>query len=120
MTQPSISICILNYNYGRYLGRAIGSVLQQLPGNYRIEEVLVIDDGSTDDSMDVCSRYGDRITIIRRPHQGFGAVLTASVHRARGDWVAPLDADDWFTPDKLAMVAARCWCDVQLHSTCSP
>ena len=105
MGLPSISICILNYNYGRYLGQAIDSALRQEPGAYRIEEVIVVDDGSTDDSMEVCAHYGDRITVLRRKHQGFGAVLTAAVRAARGDWIATLDADDWFTEDKLATAA---------------
>ncbi|NUR03782.1 MAG: glycosyltransferase family 2 protein [Streptomyces sp.] len=105
MAPPSISICILNYNYGRYLARAIDSALGQQPGDYRLEEVLVIDDGSTDESMVVCERYGSKITVLRRPHEGFGAVLTAAVHTARGQWIAPLDADDSFTADKLAAVA---------------
>lgn len=105
MTPPSISICILNYNYGRYLARAIDSALNQLPGDYLLAEVLVIDDGSTDESMEVCERYHGKIAVLRRKHEGFGAVLSTAVRGARGTWIAPLDADDWFAPDKLATLA---------------
>lgn len=105
MALPSISVCILNYNYGRYLARAINSALGQRPGDYLLREVLVIDDGSTDESLEVCERYGSRITVLRRTHEGFGAVLSAAVRAARGQWIAPLDADDSFTTDKLAAIA---------------
>jgi len=105
MKPPSISVCILNYNYGRYLAQAIDSALHQQPGTYRLAEVLVIDDGSTDDSLDVCATYGKRITTIAGTHRGFAATLTEAIQQARGDWIALLDADDWFTPTKLATVA---------------
>lgn len=105
MTAPSISVCILSYNYGRYLGQAIDSALAQHPGPYRLAEV-VVDDGSTDHSLEVCAGYGERIRTVACTHRGFAATLTEAVSQARGDWIALLDADDWFTTDKLATVAA--------------
>lgn len=102
---PSISVCILSYNYGRYLGQAIDSVLSQTPGRYHLTEVIVLDDGSTDNSLDVCADYGNRITPVLLPHRGFGATLTAAVEHAHGDWIALLDADDWFDSAKLTTVA---------------
>lgn len=104
--RPSISVCILNYNYGRYLGQAIDSALTQTPGRYLLAEVVVIDDGSTDNSLDVCAAYSDRITLVACPHRGFPGALTEAVQQAHGDWIALLDADDWFTPGKLTTVAA--------------
>jgi len=106
MKTPSISVCILSYNYGRYLGQAIDSALDQQPGMYRLAEVLVIDDGSTDNSLEVCASYGERVTVVACEHRGFAATLTEAVQRANGAWVALLDADDWFAPHKLATVAA--------------
>jgi glycosyltransferase involved in cell wall biosynthesis len=106
MTRPSMSVCILSYNYGRYLGQAIDSALAQQPGPYRLAEVVVIDDGSTDNSLEVCAGYGERIRTVPCQHRGFAATLTEAVAQARGDWVALLDADDWFTTNKLATVAA--------------
>lgn len=105
MTVPSISVCILSYNYGRFLSQAIDSALAQRPGLYRLAEVVVIDDGSTDNSLEVCAVYGKRIRIVSCPHRGFAATLSEAITQARGDWVALLDADDWFTTDKLSTVA---------------
>lgn len=106
MSSPTISICILNYNYGRYLRQAIDSALGQEPGGYALAEIVVIDDGSTDDSLGICASYRDRIRIAPHAHCGFPGTLTEAILQARGEWVALLDADDWFTPDKLAVVAA--------------
>jgi glycosyltransferase involved in cell wall biosynthesis len=106
MTSPSISVCVLNYNYGRYLRQAIDSALGQKTGRYTLAEILVIDDGSTDDSLQICATYHDRIRVVPRAHNGFPGTLTEAIRQARGDWVALLDADDWFAPDKLAVVAA--------------
>lgn len=105
MSPPSISICIINYNYGRYLPHAIDSTLGQETGGYALAEVVVIDDGSTDDSPEICASYHDRIRVVPRAHSRFPGTLTEAIRQARGDWVALLDADDWFTQDKLAVVA---------------
>lgn len=98
---PRVSICILCHNYGRYLQRAIESCLSQEPGDYHLEEIIVLDDGSTDDSVVVAGSFGTKVQIITTPHSGFGATLSAAISSSRGDWVALLDADDWFTSDKL-------------------
>ena len=105
MSPPSISVCILSYNYGRYLRQAIDSALSQKTGRYTFAEIVVIDDGSTDDSPMICASYRDRIRVVPRAHCGFPGTLTEAIRQARSDWVALLDADDWFTPDKLAVVA---------------
>lgn len=63
MSAPAISVCILNYNYGRYLRQAIDSALGQKPGGYALAEIVVIDDGSTDDSPGICASYRDRIRV---------------------------------------------------------
>lgn len=101
-----ISVCILCHNYGRFLGRAIESCLAQEPGHYYVEEVLVFDDGSTDDSAAVAGSYGDKVRVVASPHRGFGPTLSAAIAESCGDWVALLDADDWFTPDKLRTACA--------------
>ncbi|MFH8802189.1 glycosyltransferase family 2 protein [Streptomyces sp. NPDC017936] len=103
---PRISLCVLNHNYAHYLGRAVESCLAQEPGAYHLQEIVVLDDGSTDGSLDVCARYGDRVRVVALPHGGFGATLSEAVRRCTGDWVAFLDADDWFAPDKLRVAAA--------------
>jgi hypothetical protein len=98
---PKISVCILSHNYAHFLGQAIESCLAQEPGGYLLEEVLVLDDGSTDGTLELCAKFGDQIRVIPLPHQGFAATLTEGIRRCRGDWVALLDADDWFAPAKL-------------------
>jgi Glycosyl transferase family 2 len=105
VSPPAISVCILSYNYGRYLRQAVDSALGQKTGGYTLAEIVVIDDGSTDDSPEICASYHDRIRVVPRTHRGFPATLTEAIRQARGDWVALLDADDWFTPDKLEVVA---------------
>lgn len=104
-TLPRISCVILCHNYGRYLDRAITSCLEQEPGRYVLHEIVVIDDGSTDETEEVCARYEGRIRVVRRDSQGFGPTLTDAFRLSSGDWVAPLDADDWFHPTKLRICA---------------
>jgi glycosyltransferase involved in cell wall biosynthesis len=101
---PSVSIVVLNHNYGHYVGEALASAVGQAPGNYRLAEVVVIDDGSTDNSREVYRRFPG-VRVIRKEHEGFAATLSRAVDEASGDWLAPLDADDAFTPDKLRSLA---------------
>ncbi|MEV7680624.1 glycosyltransferase family 2 protein [Streptomyces sp. NPDC088341] len=102
---PRISCVILCHNYGRYLDRAIKSCLAQEPGNFTLHEVIVIDDGSSDETEDVCRRRKNDVRVIRRNQRGFGQTLTDAFLLSTGDWVAPLDADDWFHPSKLRTCA---------------
>lgn len=104
-TPPRISCVILCHNYGRYLGRAIASCLEQEPGDFILHEIIVIDDGSTDETEEVCLWHEGDVKVIRRSQQGFGQSLTDAFLLSSGDWVAPLDADDWFHPSKLRTCA---------------
>jgi glycosyltransferase involved in cell wall biosynthesis len=104
MTPPSVSVVVLNRNYGRYVGEALASAVDQEPGEYRLAEVVVIDDGSTDHSHEVYRRFPG-VRVVRKSHEGFAATLTRAVREVSGDWLAPLDADDAFTPDKLRTLA---------------
>lgn len=91
----SVSIVINNYNYALYLGDAIRSALDQtLPAL----EVIVVDDGSTDDSRRVIESFGSRITAIFQDNGGQAAAFNTGIQAARGDWVWLLDADDSLTP----------------------
>ncbi|MFI9585094.1 glycosyltransferase family 2 protein [Streptomyces sp. NPDC052236] len=102
---PRISCVILCHNYGQYLDQAITSCLKQEPGNFVLQEIIVIDDGSSDETKEVCRRHEGNIKVIRRSQQGFGQTLTDAFLLSTGDWVAPLDADDWFHPSKLRTCA---------------
>jgi len=100
----TISVLIPTYNYARYLPQAIDSVLAQ---TYAPLEVLVVDDGSTDDTPQVLAAYGNRIRAIRQDNQGVAAARNTGVAAARGEYVALLDSDDLWLPRKLELQIAR-------------
>src|SRR6266536_238218 len=96
---PLVSIVISNYNCGRFVADAVESALQQ---SYPNKEVIVVDDGSTDDSLSVLRAFGDRIRILTQPNQGVSSARNAGIRQSRGELVAFLDADDLWHRDKLA------------------
>jgi glycosyltransferase involved in cell wall biosynthesis len=95
VTPPPVTVIVLCHNYGRFLAEAIESALAQ---SYRPLEVLVMDDGSTDDSAQVAARYGDRIRLISQPNMGLERTCNRAVGEARGDYVVFLSADDALEP----------------------
>ena len=100
----SVSVIIPSYNYGRYIGEAIDSALgQTLPPL----EVIVVDDGSTDDTPEVLAKYGDRIRVLRQQNAGVAIARNSGIAAARGELVAFLDADDVWLPRKLELQTAR-------------
>jgi len=108
---PLVSVIIPCYNYAAYVGQAIASVLQQDYPNY---ELIVVDDGSTDDSVAVIeatlrewqprSRVR-RVEFIRQQNAGVSAALNAGLAVAQGEFVATFDADDLMPPNKLSIQA---------------
>lgn len=95
-TSLCVTIVINNYNYARYLRDAIDSALQQ---SYHPLQVIVVDDGSTDDSRAIIEQYGDRITAVFKENGGQASALNAGFARSHGDIVIFLDADDALLPD---------------------
>jgi glycosyltransferase involved in cell wall biosynthesis len=94
----SISVVIPAYNASRYIAETLRSVLAQtLPP----DEVLVIDDGSTDDTAAVAERFGPPVRVIRRANARQAASRNFGVQEARGEWVAFIDSDDLWAVDKL-------------------
>jgi GT2 family glycosyltransferase len=98
---PKFSIITPTYNRANLLGRSIESVFAQTCQDF---ELIVVDDGSTDGTREVLDRYKDPQLRIARFEQnrGIGAARHEGVRRAMGDWVTFLDADDLWSPDKLA------------------
>jgi glycosyltransferase involved in cell wall biosynthesis len=95
---PLVTVVIPNYNYGRFLPATIDSVLAQTFTDF---EVLVVDDGSTDDSVEVLRSYGDRIRWIVQKYSGQSASRNRGLAESRGRFIALLDADDVWLPEKL-------------------
>lgn len=95
---PAVSVVIPACNAAWCVGKAVDSVLEQ---DYIDRELIVVDDGSTDDTAAVLAGYGDRIRVVRKPNGGLASARNAGILAARGSLVAFLDADDWWLPGKL-------------------
>jgi glycosyltransferase involved in cell wall biosynthesis len=104
MANSLISCIIPVFNGERYLGEALDSILAQ---TYRPIEIIVVDDGSTDSTGELVARYGDRIRYFRQNNEGAPTARNAGLSAARGAFVAFLDSDDLWHPDKLARQMAR-------------
>ncbi|BDI06847.1 glycosyltransferase family 2 protein [Sphaerotilus microaerophilus] len=96
-----VSIVINNYNYGNFVAQAIESALAQ---TYPAVEVVVVDDGSRDDSLAVISRYGDRVLVIAKANGGQGSAYNIGFLRSHGELVIFLDADDWLYPQAVQQI----------------
>ncbi len=97
-----VSAVIPCYNYGKYLARAIDSILAQ---THPVAEILVVDDGSSDNTREVATSFGDRVRYIFQANAGRAAARNHGIREATGDWIALLDADDWWLPDKIELQA---------------
>jgi hypothetical protein len=107
-----VSIIIPAYNQGHYLGEAIQSALSQ---TYQDFEVLVIDDGSTDNTAEIARSFSDpRIQYIYQDNRGLSGARNTGVRHARGEYITYLDSDDQFLPEKLELLIAEFEADPRL------
>ena len=97
--RPTASVVINNYNYGRFLADAIDSALAQ---THPDTEVVVVDDGSTDDSPRIVAAYGDRIVPVLKANGGQASAFNAGFRASRGDVICFLDSDDTLLPTAMA------------------
>lgn len=96
---PAVSVVMTTYNVAPYLGAAIESALAQ---TFREFELIVLDDGSTDGTLRIAERFSDaRVRVMRSPHRGAAAQLRRGIEQARAPYLALLDGDDLWSPNKL-------------------
>ena len=101
---PFITVIIPAFNAELYVAHAINSVLRQTDGRY---EIIVVDDGSTDQTRDVVQRYGDLVRYEHQHNAGPSTARNRAIELATADMIACLDADDLWHPDKSAIQMAR-------------
>jgi glycosyltransferase involved in cell wall biosynthesis len=98
MKSVKVSVIIPNYNRAAIVGETIENMLRQSLAPY---EVIVVDDGSTDDSVEVIRSFGDRVHLLQQPNQGPGAARNKGLKMASGDFIQLMDSDDLFSLNKL-------------------
>ena len=96
-----VTVLINNYNYGRFLRQAIDSALNQTYPNL---EVVVVDDGSTDESRSTIRSYGNKVVPVLKENGGQASAFNSGLAASRGEIICLLDADDFFHPDKVERV----------------
>lgn len=99
--KPTVAVIIPTYNRAHCVGEAIQSVLDQ---TVPADEIIVIDDGSTDNTPEVLSAFGDRIVVITQPNAGVSAARNAGIARATSEWIAFLDSDDIWYPNRIEVL----------------
>jgi glycosyltransferase involved in cell wall biosynthesis len=99
--QPLVSILICNYNYGRFISTAIESALAQTYSNV---EIIVVDDGSKDNSREIIETYGNRVRAIFKSNGGQPSATNVAFAASSGDVICLLDADDYYANDKVAKI----------------
>lgn len=105
MTEPLVTIYITNYNYEKYLKQAIESVLSQ---TYQSIELLIIDDGSTDNSRDIIEQYSnyEKVQVVYQTNKGLNITNNIALRLAHGKYIMRLDADDYLAYDAVAQMVA--------------
>lgn len=102
-TTPLVSIIVTNFNYGAYVTAAVESALAQ---SYAAVEVIVVDDGSTDNSREKLTRFADRTMLLLETNAGQAAAMNRGYQKCRGEFVLFLDADDVLEPEAIERALA--------------
>jgi len=100
---PLVSVLINNYNYADFLADAIDSSLSQTYNNI---EIIVVDDGSRDNSLEIADKYRDSIIIVPKENGGQGSAFNAGFKASKGEIICFLDSDDYFYPEKVKKVVS--------------
>lgn len=93
-----VSVVIPSYNYGKYIAKAVDSVINQTGVNV---DVIVVDDGSTDDTLQILQAYKDRLRVFQQAHLGVPYARNLGIEKAECEFITFLDADDWLLEDSL-------------------
>lgn len=107
MLEPKVSVIVPLYNAAQYLHQCIKSILSQ---SFKDFELILIDDGSTDDSLKICKSYeqsDNRIIVISETNGGVSKARNRGLNVAKGKWIAFVDADDYFLDDALSVLYDR-------------
>ena len=104
---PLVSVVVPTYNSARFIGEAVKSVIEQ---TYSHHEIIVVDDGSTDNTKDVLRPFDGRIRYLHQENRGPSAARNAGIKAAKGEYVCFLDADDLWLPQKLELQVAYMDC----------
>lgn len=107
VSAPLVSCVLIAYNYEKYVGRAVDSILAQTGFDPGEIEIIAVDDGSTDGTPDILAGYGERVRVIRQKNQGPTVAMAAGIAAARGRYIAFLDADDEWMPERLQATVAH-------------
>ena len=97
--KPMVSIIVPVYNAQDFIERCVGSILQQEYTNF---ELLLLDDGSTDRSGEICDRYAEtdkRVCVIHKENSGVSDTRNLALDRAKGNYIQFVDSDDWIASD---------------------
>lgn len=111
---PLVSVIVPIYNVVDYLEQCILSITNQ---SYYDMQIILVDDGSTDGSEDICDRYellDDRIEVIHKLNSGVSDARNYGLNCARGDYIAFVDSDDWVEPDMISVMVSEMNSDVDL------
>ncbi len=106
MKQGKISVIVPVYNVENYLRRCVESLLQQ---TYKDLEIILVNDGSTDSSPEICTEYAKkdgRVTVINKPNGGLSSARNAGLDAATGDYIGFVDSDDYVAPEPYARLLA--------------
>src|SRR5215510_572617 len=114
---PLVSILIPCYNARPWIAQCIQSAIDQ---TYPHKEIVVVDDGSTDDSLNVIRDFGDRVCFETGPNRGGNVARNRLVELSVGDWLSFLDADDYLLTEKVERQMALVTCNTNIDVVYSP
>jgi glycosyltransferase involved in cell wall biosynthesis len=103
MEKPTITIGIPSYNQQEYLSEAIDSAIHQT----RPCEIIVVDDGSTDNSLEIAQNYGNKVKVISQVNKGLASARNTIIMNMQGDYLLPLDADDKLMPNAVLKILEK-------------